>query len=765
VPSLPAPILALGPDWHALYAAASTADQRALVETLAARALADIGPAASVDAVPELATDAEVSTLAGFLEALYSRARGPSDPYERHKQRTAQRERDKSSAGREIGPLPPVKDPDRRAACERNLELYLTCYHPRAFPKRFSTGHRTMIGRIQIAVLIGALFAFAIDRGRGKTTVTTRGVLWSQIYRHHLFAMLLGATDEKAQKCLLAIKTELRFNPQLADDFPEVCYPIYRLEGINQRAKGQLLDGAPTNIVWTDNEIVLPTVAGRPGAIIGVGGLLTAVRGAQHTTETGEIIRPGVVMIDDPQTRESATSVDQSGTRLEIINGDVLGMAGPGQPLAVVIPCTIIRRGDTADQLTDRELFPDFQGKREGIVDKLPDDLPAWQDYFEILDRIKTIPDDQPELLAGIRAEATAHYCAHREQLDAGCVASWPERKLDWEASAIQHAMNLYRRDEAAFWCEYMNAPLDPFASEDEFLQADAIGKLFSGYARGKVPLSCTWLTAFVDVQNRCLYWAVCAWEPNFTGYVIDYGCFPDQKRPTWKATKAEHTLKMKYPNRSTEAAIYAGLQELAAELLDRQWKRDDGGPLKIALCLVDAADKTTTVRKAVRESTRSDRLLPSIGRHIGPNMRPISSYKTQTGEVIGDEWMIRPGRGRRGREVRADVDHWKTFLQRRLATPRGDRGSLTLYGRDGARPHAFLARHLTAELRERVVGDRPVDHWKMKPGESENHWLDCLTGCCVAASICGSQISGAEIPRRHSRRSGKKRAATYLNP
>ncbi|MEZ6068281.1 MAG: hypothetical protein R3B90_21780 [Planctomycetaceae bacterium] len=303
---LPTPIAQLGADWQAFHAIARTGDERDLVETLAARALQQLGPTASVDCVADLATEHEVPALATLLEDVARQARPKTDPYERHKSRMAEKERKKSQAGREIGPLPPVADPERRAACERNLTLYLETYHPRAFPLAFSAGHRTMIGRIQIAVLIGALFAFAIDRGRGKTTIAIRSILWCQLHRHHRFAMLLGATDEKAQKCLLAIKTELRFNPLLAADFPEVCYPIYRLEGINQRAKGQLLDGQPTNMQWTDGEIILPTVAGQPGCIIGVGGLLTAVRGAQHTTETGEIIRPGVVLIDDPQTRESA---------------------------------------------------------------------------------------------------------------------------------------------------------------------------------------------------------------------------------------------------------------------------------------------------------------------------------------------------------------------------------------------------------------------------------------------------------------------------
>jgi hypothetical protein len=52
-----------------------------------------------------------------------------------------------------------------------------------------------------------------------------------------------------------------------------------------------------------------------------------------------------------------------------------------------------------------------------------------------------------------------------------------------------------------------------------------------NGHARGlEVPLGCSRLTMFVDVQGKALFYLVAAWEDDFTGYVIDYGTEPDQK-------------------------------------------------------------------------------------------------------------------------------------------------------------------------------------------------------------------------------------------
>jgi hypothetical protein len=36
----------------------------------------------------------------------------------------------------------------------------------------------------------------------------------------------------------------------------------------------------------------------------------------------------------------------------------------------------------------------------------------------------------------------------------------------------------------------------------------------------------------------------------------------------------------------------------------------------------------------------------------------------------------------------------------------------------------------------------RTVDEWKIRPQRFDNHWLDCLAGCAVAASMQGSALA-----------------------
>ena len=55
---------------------------------------------------------------------------------------------------------------------------------------------------------------------------------------------------------------------------------------------------------------------------------------------------------------------------------------------------------------------------------------------------------------------------------------------------------------------------------------------------------------------------------------------------------------------------------------------------------------------------------------------------------------------------------------------------------------HQLLAEHLVAEYCVPTEGrGRKVDEWKIRLGGSENHWLDCLVGCCVGASVQGVSL------------------------
>jgi hypothetical protein len=166
--------------------------------------------------------------------------------------------------------------------------------------------------------------------------------------------------------------------------------------------------------------------------------------------------------------------------------------------------------------------------------------------------------------------------------MDEGSPIAWPERFNHDELSAIQHAMNLKLQDEAAFFAEYQNEPLPEETAGTDELTADQIAGKNNRMARGDIPIAANHLTMFIDVQANLLFFIVAAWEDDFTGYVIDYGTFPDQRRPYFTLRDARLTLPIATKASGLEGAIYAGLEQLTTDYLGREWRRDDGAMLRI---------------------------------------------------------------------------------------------------------------------------------------------------------------------------------------
>ena len=80
-------------------------------------------------------------------------------------------------------------------------------------------------------------------------------------------------------------------------------------------------------------------------------------------------------------------------------------------------------------------------------------------------------------------------------------------------------------------------------------------------------------------------------------------------------------------------------------------------------------------------------------------------------------------------------------------------KGCLSLFG-PSAQQHRMFAEHLTAEYRVRTEGrSRTVDEWKLRAGKPDNHWLDCLVGCAVAASIQGAVLFGTGSGQTRAKR------------
>ena len=654
----------------------------------------------------------------------------------------AEKSRRQSAAIADIGDIPAVVNPERREACRLDLYQFLTTYFPNTTGlSPFSADHHRVIARIQSCILEGGRYTNAVYRGFAKTTISENAAIWAILYGHRRFVCVFGADATAADQIVDSVKGELEANDLLHEDFPEACHPIRALEGKPQRCASQTYKGELTKIDWTAGVVVLAAI---PGAVCASGiftarGIGGGFRGLKIKTPDGKNQRPDLVIADDPQTDESASTQAQVTKTLNIFRKAVLKLGGHKTKLAVVVNATVIAQGDAISELLEDKAW---QGERIAMVKKWPDaHKTLWLE--EYAGRRRNYDKDTLGDQERAHKDATAFYSANREAMDAGGEISWESCFVpEHEISAIQHAYNSLIDDgEDAFQSEYQNQPNIPKDKQSCLVAAD-ITKRVNLVDRGTAPSGTTVLTAFVDVQQECLFWVVCGWQEGFGGAVVDYGCFPDQGKDFFTLRQLRLKLSDRFPGGGTEAHITAGLTALVDALALQSF-----GGKRLDRVMIDTGYLETVVTNFVASSPYAALLTPSKGWGVTAAARDLSEWQPKPGERRGLNWILNAKR-----TIIYDTNRWKSFVAERLLTPIGGRAGLMLFG-DSPRVHQMFADHLTAEYTVSTSGrGREVEQWKMHVGR-DNHWWDCLVGCAVGASLHGAQLAEMKMPEAPKRR------------
>lgn len=304
------------------------------------------------------------------------------DAYERKKRKSLDRELRQSLAGRDIGPPPKCKNTRLKSQVSGDLEQFLLKLFPDVFKWTFSEDQKLSIQQMDSVIDRGGLQAVADPRGTGKTQRAVRAAIKAILTGKRKFVCIVAATDGAAKRIIRAIKTIVSYNTVLYELFPKELHGFPQLRGNNRKAGGQLCEGIETAINLGAEQIIFPTIKGSKcsGAIISSCGITGNVRGQFHTLQDGSVIRPDLVLVDDPQTKESAKSPQQTQERLEIIEGDVLGLAGPDTAIACMVLCTVIAKDDLSERLLQSTKW---HGRRTKTIYEFPKNMKAWDQYFE----------------------------------------------------------------------------------------------------------------------------------------------------------------------------------------------------------------------------------------------------------------------------------------------------------------------------------------------------------------------------------------------
>lgn len=644
----------------------------------------------------------------------------------------------------DCSPLPEIVNPQRRAETERSLRLFAEYYFPLKFYLGWSTAQLDLINTVEDCVLNGGgTSANALPRGSGKTSLAETAAIWSLFHAHKRYALCLGAKGELGKNLFHSIRSEIEGNELLLEDFPEICYPFAFAERNPIKYRFQTYEGVPTQITYTAESLSLPNIQGSKtsGAYILCGSITASLRGLKRTTPKGENIRPDFVIIDDPQTDTSARSAAQTHQRERVIMGAIMGLAGPKNPITVVMPCTVIQQNDLADRFLDREAKPEWRGQRSKLLDSFPENMDLWSKYLEI---------KHNDFRAGGRGEpATEFYAENRAEMDKGAVVTWEDRfDPPMQISAIQYAMDLYFRDPIAFASEYQNQPLRESTGEGRpsvDLQASEIIKRVSGLPYGTVPRDTLFMTSGIDIQKDALYYLTVAWQADFSGVIADYGTCPEQPTGYYDTHNMSVPLSTKFPGLLQSPLTYKALEFLHEGPLAKQFKRDESdSTVGLDLSCVDANWNLTSDAVFQFCKLHSDKFWPCLGRGIGAAMLPMDQWNRKRGEIPNKaNWRIRMATlgSNQGRHILYDTNFWKSRIGERLVAPLGSSNALKLYGSSVVK-HQLLADHLASEVPIRTEGrGRQVDEWRTRASTSENHYFDCLILASIAASKLGLEL------------------------
>lgn len=620
----------------------------------------------------------------------------------------------------------------RRARCRTRPDLFCRTYFKDIFYNPFTPDQKVMVDELKHRFLYGGRKAIAAERGGGKSSITKVVAIWAMLYGWSDWIVIVGANSTDAQSRLKDIKAMLEFNDLLRDDFPEVCDPIRALEGSPQRASSQTAGGERTRLVWSRDEIVLPRVKGSSaaGSIITARGIDSAIRGLVRAEK-----RPGVIICDDIETRASAASMVDTANRKQTLEKDIVGLAGPGESIAIFLLCTIINRRCLAWEYTDPKKQPAWSGIRQKWIKRMPKATELWDKYVEM--RQQDIVDGDPDARRAFR-----FYKKNRKAMDAGAIVSNKNRfnseiSVDGSAlelSSLQSAYNLIADGGWDFFrCEYQNDPPDDDYAETSGLTSRVIQERCNGIARGVIPGWAEYITAGIDVMGRLFYWVVIAWKKGLIGHVVDYGTEPIESPTSGKLTDPKNKS-------AVESAVLAALLSWRDWELANGWKPETGETLRhVDQVCVDAGWMDTAVYNFVKSAgDKKYRAVKGLGSSSPAAYR--SPRKASRDRILGNNYF---GSFQYKDKVwlwSLNSDYWKQTTQNAFLTPIGKPGSLTIFGDDPYK-HKGYGRQIVAEVwtREFVPGKGYKDYFNVV--DKANHYLDATHYATAAAAMLGCQV------------------------
>ncbi len=313
----------------------------------------------------------------------------------------------------------------------------------------------------------------------------------------------------------------------------------------------------------------------------------------------------------------------------------------------------------------------------------------------------------------------------------------------EWEASQVEEGTEEAENAEKEL-CQFdFSVPYKSKLAEHEPLKAAHIRKKTDFWPRSTLPPDTIKLTIGCDLGDWTGWWFAIAWRECGQLYVPAYGAF-DVKR-----------------NRDDDLSIrmQASIHDFIESVCEVGFPVEgDGGFWLPDAVWFDIGYRPDDVAAAIRTHGKffNNRYQGCRGRGAsvknragGPGQQYLHPKRVSTAKPrSGNNWYMEPNYERKIPEITFNADYWKLYLDSRLRTEHGKKGSLSFYRADTKNEHAKVSNHLANEqfIKRWEPGKGVITEWSLK---GDNHWKDAAAMACAAGDASGFRLIDCEEPEQ----------------
>lgn len=642
--------------------------------------------------------------------------------------------------GRDVA-IPSVKHPLDKLRAKNDPVFFMKNYLPEWFPLEFGEAHLEFIKTFIDCIENNQQALTVLFRGAGKSTIAKSLLLWRIMNYPSQYVVMICASDKATKNHMTSIREELQHNDKLAEDYPEVCEVYKRIGKAAIRANHLTVDGEDCGASFTSTEFKVPY--SKDSIVFGNCMQCTTIRssfrGMQvRNQQTGKIVRPTIILLDDIITDKNASSPDEQDKIEEIINSGIANLAGHSQGMAILMVGTIINANDVVARFSDTDVMPQWHAKKFQAIVNYPE---TWDSLWKQFFKIRFEEDKNNEIK---HEKSNKFYLDNHEAMIKNFKVAWDTYDHSNEIDTYHHwALKYYTIGKDAFQTEYQHSPKQTAGAILE-INEDIVLQSVNGREILKTTDEQTIITCGIDVNTRYgLSWSLLASSKTLNSSVINCGVFASNGEFIYSAVASE---------KSEEECLKIELVNLIDQLVQLPIYTMSGKRLLITAIAIDIGYMSHAIQNLIKQLGESKKygnviLIPIRGRNEESSMSPNGVIKRGHNFAV----VQKNNSSNIVNVLVTNSDAWKENVQQGFFLPKHEDNAISINSnRENVYNWTEYARQICSEqlFQKTFAGKYTKYIWRVK---GKNDLLDSTAYARCTAAYCGAvsikQTEQEELP------------------